>query len=61
MQFHRKTSNRMSNGLINLLIKLTIIIFLISIIVTFIDRISLPAPSKNLQKEIPNEQFKVVN
>ena len=60
MQLHRKTSNWMSSGPISLLIKLAIIIFLISIIVTFIDRISLPAPSKNLQKEIPNEQFKVV-
>ena len=50
----------MSNGPISLLIKLAIIIFLISIIVTLIDRIGLPAPSKNLQKEIPNEQFKVV-
>lgn len=60
MQFHRKTSNRMSNGLINLLIKLTIIIFLISAVIIVIDRIALPAPSKNLQKKIPNEQFKVV-
>ena len=60
MQFHRKTSNRMSNGLINLLIKLTIIIFLISVVIIVIDRIALPAPSKSLQKKIPNEQFKVV-
>ena len=60
MQLHRKTSNRMSNGLINLLIKLTIIIFLISAVIIVIDRIALPAPSKNLQKKIPNEQFKVV-
>ena len=60
MQFHRKTSNRMSNGLINLLIKLTIIIFLISVVIIVIDRIALPAPSKSLQKKIPNEQFKVI-
>ena len=60
MQFHRKTSNRMSNGLIKLLIKLTIIIFLISVVIIVIDRIALPAPSKSLQKKIPNEQFKVV-
>ena len=60
MQLHRKTSNRMSNGLINLLIKLTIIIFLISVVIIVIDRIALPAPSKSLQKKIPNEQFKVI-
>ena len=60
MQLHRKTSNRMSNGLIKLLIKLTIIIFLVSAVIIVIDRIALPAPSKNLQKKIPNEQFKVV-
>ena len=60
MQLHRKTSNRMSNGLIKLLIKLTIIIFLISVVIIVIDRIALPAPSKSLQKKIPNEQFKVI-
>ena len=60
MQFHRKTSNRLSNGLINILIKLTIIIFLISAVIIVIDRIGLPAPSKSLQKKIPNEQFKVI-
>ncbi len=60
MQLHRKTSNRMSNGLIKLLIKLTIIIFLVSAVIIVIDRIALPAPSKNLQKKIPNEQFKVI-
>ena len=50
----------MSNGLINLLIKLTIIIFLISVVIIVIDRIALPAPSKSLQKKIPNEQSKVI-
>ena len=60
MQLHRKTTNRMSNGLINLLIKILIIIFLFSVIIIVLDRIALPVPSKNLQKKIPNEQFKVV-
>ena len=60
MQLHRKTSNRMRNDLISLLIKLVIIIFLFSVIVIVLDRIALPVPSKNLQKKIPNEQFKVV-
>jgi len=60
MQFHRKTSNRMSNGLIKLLIKLAIIIFLFSVIIIVLDRIALPVPNKNLQKKIPNEQFKIV-
>ena len=60
MQLHRKTSNWMSSGPISLLIKLVIIIFLFSVIVIVLDRIALPLPSKNLQKKIPNEQFKVV-
>ena len=60
MQFHRKTSNRMRNDLISLLIKLAIIIFLFSVIIIVLDRIALPVPNKNLQKKIPNEQFKVV-
>ena len=50
----------MTNGLISLLIKLVIIIFLFSVIVIVLDRIALPVPSKNLQKKISNEQFKVV-
>ena len=60
MQFHRKTSNSLSSGLIRLLIKAIIILAVISIVIFILDNIDLPKPNKILQKEIPNEQFKVV-
>ena len=60
MQFHRKTSNSLANGLIRLLIKAVIILAIISIVIFILDNIDLPKPNKILQKKIPNEQFKVV-
>ena len=60
MQFHRKTSNSLSSSLIRLLIKAIIILAVISIVIFILDNIDLPKPNKILQKEIPNEQFKVV-
>ena len=60
MQFHRKTSYRLSSGLIRLLIKAIIILAIISIVIFILDNIDLPKPNKILQKKIPNEQFKVV-
>ena len=60
MQFRRKTSSRFSNGLPKFIIKSIIVLIFISIVVIILDRVKLPAPNKNIQKKIPNEQFKVV-
>ena len=58
MQFYKKTSSRKS--LIGIIIKLTLILLSILGIVFFLNKIEFPAPTKNIQKTIPNEKFKTI-
>ena len=60
MEFRRKTSSGLSGGLINFLIKFIILVFVFLIIIFLLDRMDLPAPYKNINKKIPNENFKIV-
>jgi len=58
MQFYKKTSSRKS--LIGIIIKLTLILLSILGIVFFLNKIEFPAPTKDIQKTIPNEKFKTI-
>ena len=58
MQFYKKTSSRKS--LIGIIIKLTLILLSIFGIVFFLNKIEFPAPTKDIQKTIPNEKFKTI-
>ena len=58
MQIYKKTSSRQS--LIGIIIKLTLILLFILGIVFFLNKIEFPAPKKEIQKIIPNEEFKIV-
>ena len=58
MQFYKKTSSRKS--LIGIMIKLTLILLSILGIVFFLNKIEFPAPTKDIQKTIPNEKFKTI-
>ena len=58
MQFYKKTSSRKS--LIGIIIKLTLILLSILGIVFFLNKIEFPAPTKDIQKTIPNEKFKII-
>ena len=58
MQFYKKTSSRKS--LIGIIIRLTLISLAILGIVFFLNKIEFPAPKKEIQKIIPNEEFKIV-
>ena len=58
MQFYKKTSSRKS--LIGITIKLTLILLSILGIVFFLNKIEFPAPTKDIQKTIPNEKFKTI-
>ncbi len=58
MQFTRKTSS--SKMAINLIIKLLAIIVILTIVVFFLSKIDFPAPNKQIEKIIPNENFKIV-
>ena len=58
MQFIRKTSS--SSSLMKLIIKLIIFVFIILGFVFLLNKIDFPAPNKEIEKVIPNENFKIV-
>ena len=60
MHFYKKTTIGKSNNYIKLFIKLSLIVFLFFIILIMVDQINFPAPNKNIEKIIPNENFKIV-
>lgn len=60
MEFKRKTSRGLQGGLIRLLIKSILLVFIIASLIIILNKIELPAPSKNLIEKISNEKLKIV-
>ena len=60
MQFEKKTRVGSTSAIIKLLIKIILICLVLLIVVILIDRIDFPSPTKNIEKVIPNENFKIV-
>ena len=60
MQFEKKTRVGSIGAIIKLLIKIILICIVLLMAVIFIDRIDFPSPTKNIEKVIPNENFKIV-
>jgi hypothetical protein len=58
MQFIKKTSSRIS--IVGLGIKLSLAILILSGVVFLLNKIDFPAPKKEIEKVISNENFKVV-
>ena len=58
MQFIKKTSLR--TNILGLIVKLTLILVVILGIVFFLNKIDFPAPKKEIEKIIPNENFKII-
>ncbi len=58
MQFIKKTSSRVS--IIGIIIKIALVLVIILGIVFLLNKIDFPSPKKEIEKEIPNENFKVV-
>ena len=58
MQFIKKTSS--SNNILKIVLKSTLILFIIFGIVILLDKIDFPAPKKEIEKIISNENFKIV-
>ena len=58
MQFIKKTSSRTS--ILGLIIKLTLVLVTILGIVFLLNKVDFPAPKKEIEKIIPNENFKVI-
>ena len=58
MQFIKKTSSR--TNILSLIIKLSLALVVILGIIFLLNKIDFPAPKKEIQKIIPNENFKIV-
>ena len=58
MQFIKKTSSRTS--IVSLFIKMSLILIIIFGIIFFLNKLDFPAPKKEIEKIISNENFKVV-
>ena len=59
MQFSKNTSSVKTN-IISLVIKFTIGLVAIMILAFFLNTIDFPAPIKEIDKIIPNENFKII-
>ena len=59
MQFNKNTSSGKTN-IIGLIIKSIIGLVVILGLVSLINKIDFPAPKKEIEKIIPNENFKIV-
>tara|TARA_B100001057_G_scaffold473402_1_gene537831 strand:- start:556 stop:735 length:180 start_codon:yes stop_codon:yes gene_type:complete len=58
MQFIKKTSS--GTNFLRLIIKLSLALVVILGVVFLLNKIDFPAPNKNIEKTIPNENFKIV-
>tara|TARA_B100000035_G_scaffold255830_1_gene225576 strand:- start:358 stop:537 length:180 start_codon:yes stop_codon:yes gene_type:complete len=58
MQFIKKTST--SNNILKIVLKSTLILFIVFGIVILLNKIDFPAPKKEIEKIISNENFKIV-
>ena len=58
MQFIKKTSLRLN--ILGLIFKLSLVLVIILGIVFLLNKIDFPAPKKEIEKIIPNENFKIV-
>ena len=58
MQFIKKTSSRTS--IISLSIKFALFLVVILGVIFLLNKIDFPAPKKEIEKVIPNENFKII-
>ena len=60
MQFQKKTSTGKSGFIVKLLIKVVFLSSILFLSIILVDKINFPYPNKKIEKNIPNETFKVV-
>tara|TARA_B100000941_G_C28172884_1_gene383125 strand:- start:53 stop:232 length:180 start_codon:yes stop_codon:yes gene_type:complete len=58
MQFIKKTSS--SKSIVGLIIKLSLLSVTIILLVFLLNKIDFPSPKKEIEKIVPNENFKIV-
>jgi hypothetical protein len=60
MQFIKNSSQSKSNIILKSAIKVSLIFVLIFIVIVLLNKIDFPAPFKEIEKIISNENFKIV-
>ena len=60
MQFEKKTRIGSSKGILGILIKIILIVLVLAVIIILVDRINFPSPVKQIEKVIPNENYKII-
>ena len=58
MQFIKKTSS--SRNILGIITKLALVSLVIFLVIFLLNKIDFPAPKKEIEKIIPNENFKIV-
>ena len=58
MQFIKKTSS--SRSILGLITKIALVLIVILSVIFLLNKIDFPAPKKEINKIIPNENFKIV-
>ena len=58
MQFIKKTSS--SRSIVGIVTKLVLLLLVFFLIIYLLNKIDFPAPKKEIDKIIPNENFKIV-
>ncbi len=60
MQFHKKTSRGKYSFLIKILAIVSSLIMFFYLVIVLVDKIDFPAPNKKIEKDISNENLKIV-
>ena len=58
MQFIKKTSS--SRSILGLIVKLALVFIVILGVIFLLNKIEYPSPNKQIEKIIPNENFKII-
>ena len=58
MQFIKKTSS--SRSIVGIVTKIVLLLLVFFLIIFLLNKINFPAPKKDIDKTIPNENFKIV-
>lgn len=60
MQFIKNSSQSKSNVMLKMILKILAVFALIFVLIILLNKIDFPAPLKEIEKKIPNENLKIV-
>ena len=60
MQFEKKTRIGSPKGIFGIIIKIILSVLVLAVIIILVDRINFTSPVKQIEKVIPNENYKII-